>query len=401
MKKCYHGSPAFFDHFEMNGAGEGTGIKFGYGVYLTEVEESAVHYSQPRNMDFAQKHYLYTVEIPELVEGEFLVSALPVNEEIVAKVEKMTGTKVPEKMKEKGLEFRKWIGKTLTGIKKPKTPAEKLVVEKKAAELLDSVGVHYNVWPQAQTVPDGPKNIAVFDPSRVKIVKVEEIEIERKGDKWVRKEAASERVFPRLNAYSVAPFIEQFYNEYWGYVKYPADKCANFCSTDGKWGIFGNYASAPLVVDGYKFKCSEELFQMMKFKDETVLSNLKNGITREGKRCHDIKKNAKSYEKAHRREDWGMMFIDAMKFCLQTKYEQCPKFRQELELTKKLGLYIVEDQTSFIKKTPDAWGAKLNGNEFYGPSILGRLLMELRENGKLEYKLPEDALDFIKTLKSN
>ena len=191
MKKAYHGSPALFDHFEMGGAGDGTGIKFGYGVYLTDVEDSAVHYSQPRNLDFTDKHYLYTVEIPELVEGEYLVSASPVNEEIVAKVEKKMGTKVPEKMKEKGLEFRKWIGKTLTGTKM-RTDEEKLAAEMKAAELLESVGVHYNVWPQAQKVPDGPKNIAVFNPERVKIVKVEEIEIEDKRDRWVlvsRKEA--------------------------------------------------------------------------------------------------------------------------------------------------------------------------------------------------------------------
>ena len=36
---------------------------------------------------------------------------------------------------------------------------------------------------------------------------------------------------------------------------------------------------------------------------------------------------------------------------------------------------------------------------FVGPSLLGRLLMGLRDNGKLEYKLPEDALDFIEILK--
>lgn len=28
----YHGSPHLFDHFELTGAGKGTGIKFGHGV---------------------------------------------------------------------------------------------------------------------------------------------------------------------------------------------------------------------------------------------------------------------------------------------------------------------------------------------------------------------------------
>ena len=65
------------------------------------------------------------------------------------------------------------------------------------------------------------------------------------------------------------------------------------------------------------------------------------------------------------------------------------------------GLYIVEDQSSFAKKNPDTWGVKKQGEHFVGPNLLGRLLMELRENGKLEYHLPEDALDFIQTIQSH
>lgn len=182
MAIFYHGSPNLFDHFELTGAGEGTGLKFGYGVYLTEVEESAVHYSQPRHRDFAEKHYLYTVEIPDLKDGEYLISAKPADERIVTLLENKLGVKVPETIKAQGKEFRKWIGTFVTGSKKAG-----LQEEKKAAEILESIGVHYNVWPQAQSKPDGFKNIAVFDASRVKIIKVEEIEIELKGSKWVLK----------------------------------------------------------------------------------------------------------------------------------------------------------------------------------------------------------------------
>ncbi len=35
-----------------------------------------------------------------------------------------------------------------------------------------------------------------------------------------------------------------------------------------------------------------------------------------------------------------------------------------------------------------------DGNEFTGPNLMGRLLMELRDNGSLEYRLPEDMMDF-------
>jgi predicted NAD-dependent protein-ADP-ribosyltransferase YbiA (DUF1768 family) len=86
-----------------------------------------------------------------------------------------------------------------------------------------------------------------------------------------------------------------------------------------------------------------------------------------------------------------------MKFCLTKKFEQSEDFRKELE--RSIGKYIVEDQTSFPKKTPDTWGVKQQGDNYIGPNLLGRLLMELRDNGKLEYNLPPDALEFLKYLK--
>ena len=182
MLKLFHGSPFLFDHFSLSGAGEGTGIKFGFGVYLTESEASAVHYSQPRNMDLTDKHYLYTVEVPDLTEDNHLVSAQPVAESIVTRVEEKLNLKVPADKKSAGKEFRKWIGTTLTGAKKAGVEEER-----RAAELLDEIGVFYNVWPQAQTKPDGLKNIAVFNASRISILKKEEIEIELKCKKWILK----------------------------------------------------------------------------------------------------------------------------------------------------------------------------------------------------------------------
>lgn len=182
MAVFYHGSPCLFDRFQLTAAGDGTGIKFGYGVYLTESEASAVHYSQPRKQEFAQKHYLYTVEIPDLKDGEYLISARPTDESIVSAVESRLGVKVPDAVKAAGKEFRKWIGITLAGTKKAGFAEEKM-----AAEFLESIGVYYNVWPQSQSKPDGLRNIAVFDPDRVTIVKIEEIELEQKGAKWVLK----------------------------------------------------------------------------------------------------------------------------------------------------------------------------------------------------------------------
>jgi predicted NAD-dependent protein-ADP-ribosyltransferase YbiA (DUF1768 family) len=81
-----------------------------------------------------------------------------------------------------------------------------------------------------------------------------------------------------------------------------------------------------------------------------------------------------------------------MKFCLSKKYEQSEEFRLSLSQTK--GLFIVEDQSSFPKKTADTWGVKRIDDNYVGPNLLGRLLMELRD-GHMAYSLPDNALKFI------
>lgn len=155
-------------------------------------------------------------------------------------------------------------------------------------------------------------------------------------------------------------------------------------------GLFSNFARTPLLLEGVEFRTSEQLFQLMKFRDrEAVLAVY---------RAANPKMTAKKWEKTHRREDWGRMIVDAMKYCLQCKYEQSAAFREMLEESR--GRCIVEDQTSFPKKNADTWGVKLQGDHYVGPNLLGRLLMELRDNGRLDYSLPADAFDFIGYIKN-
>ena len=186
----------------------------------------------------------------------------------------------------------------------------------------------------------------------------------------------------------IRAFIEANYPEYYSIERYPSDRTAAFCKIDQEWGIFSNFGHAALQVGGVSFDTSERLFQVMKFKDA---DSRKAVFTKKG----NPKMTAKHCEKVGVvRQDWGRVLIDAMKFCLMEKYRQCEEFRRELERSR--GLFIVEDQTTFSKKNPDTWGAKrsADGTEYVGPNLMGRLLMELRDNGKLEFTLPNDALSF-------
>ena len=187
----------------------------------------------------------------------------------------------------------------------------------------------------------------------------------------------------------IREFIEKNYTEYYSIERYPKDKTVAFCSVDQPWGLFSNFGRTPLVVDGIPFDCAEKLFQVMKFADDVSRKAIYSV------KGQTIKMKAKHFEKAGTvRPDWGEIIVDAMKFCLMEKFRQSEAFRDELERSR--GLYIVEDQTTFPKKSPDTWGVKLSadGSEFVGPNLMGRLLMELRDNGKLDYTLPEDVLLF-------
>lgn len=197
-----------------------------------------------------------------------------------------------------------------------------------------------------------------------------------------------------MSKLSIAQFVEENYPQYYQWHEYPADTCIPFSKVKEQWGIFGNFAPTPLVVNGVEFVNCEQLFQMLKFTDAETL----NGIHHS--KGMKIKYAAKAAEKLGlRRPDWGQIIVDAMKFCLQTKYDQSKQFRQALRQTA--GKTIVEDQTRFKKKKADTWGAKLLDDKYYGSNLLGRLLMELRDNGKLEYHLPADMFAFINVIKTN
>ena len=190
-------------------------------------------------------------------------------------------------------------------------------------------------------------------------------------------------------------FIKEFYPEWYGIQEYPADKTAAFCKVAEEWGVLGNFAPTPIVVDGVPFDCTEKLFQVMKFADE---ESRKIIYAQKGQ---PIKMKARHQEKVGVvREDWGRIFIDAMKFCLMQKYAQSESFRKELERSK--GLFIVEQQAN-PRRPAGAYSAKLSedGKTWTGPNIMGRLLMELRDKGSLEYNLPADAMRFSGLLRNN
>lgn len=360
----YHGTNSEFQEFDTSHISK-VDLKGGYGVHVTADRDSALKYAIKKGRRVPE-HIIYHVEVPDKTSDNYLTDCEPVGGAVVAAAERELGMKIPARQTADGAAFRKFIAKKLSGETKVTLDGERLA----AAFLLD-IGVGLIEW---KNMENGAPvvNYTVLDPSKAKIVSVEKVD----GGSF----------------FSIAKFIKRFYNEYWGLQSYDADKCAAFSEVAGTWGIFGNFANTPIIINEVTFASSEDLFQMMKFKDKDVLDRINRRITKKGEHG-TVKMAAKSYEKEFRREDWGSIVVDAMKFCLVQKYEQSEEFRNKLEQSR--GYYIVEAQT----KGPDSWGARLEDGKYVGGNLMGRLLMELRDNGKLEYNLPDDALDFIEILK--
>lgn len=182
----YHGSCYLFDKFssEFLGAGEGKS-KFGHGIYITSSYKTAALYAaKAAKANGKNCYYVYTVEVPLLTEDNHLFSCKPVNADIVQRVEKEIGETVPEEAKTAGKLLRKYLGNLLTGqrstVKKMIGKAD-AAAESAASAFLCKIGVIYLAWPQSQTKPDGETNRAVLNQNDIRIVKVEQVEVDDKN----------------------------------------------------------------------------------------------------------------------------------------------------------------------------------------------------------------------------
>ena len=191
----YHGSCYLFDKFSSAflGAGEGKS-KFGHGIYITSSYKTAALYAAKATKANGKKCcYVYTVEVPMITDDNHIFSCKPVNADVVQRVEKEIGEAIPDEVKSAGKLFRKYLGNLLTGqrstIKKMMSKAD-ATAESVVAQFLNKIGVVYLAWPQSQTKPDGDTNRAVLNANDIRIVKIEQVEVD-KNNKLIE---GSERV---------------------------------------------------------------------------------------------------------------------------------------------------------------------------------------------------------------
>ena len=182
----FHGSCYLFDKFSLEFLGSGEGkSKFGHGIYITSSYKTAALYAaKAAKANGKESCYVYTVEVPLLTEDNHIFSCKPVNTDVVQRTENAIGEVIPDEVKSAGKLFRKYLGNLLTGqcstIKKMMSKAD-AEAENAVSEFLNKIGVVYLAWPQSQTKPDGDTNRAVLNENDIRIVKVEQVEVDEKN----------------------------------------------------------------------------------------------------------------------------------------------------------------------------------------------------------------------------
>lgn len=182
----YHGSYRLFDHFTLNHLGEGERkSKFGHGIYITSSYKTAALYAgKAGKRQGADTFYVYTIEVPVMTDENHLFSCKPVTTLVAARIEKALGETIPEQAKNLGKFFRKYVGNVLAnkrGTVKQMTDKADDAAEDAATSFLNENGIIYLAYPYAQTKPDGDTNRAVLNGECIRILKIEQVEVDEKN----------------------------------------------------------------------------------------------------------------------------------------------------------------------------------------------------------------------------
>jgi ribA/ribD-fused uncharacterized protein len=142
-----------------------------------------------------------------------------------------------------------------------------------------------------------------------------------------------------------------------------------FRTTTGEFGPLSNMApDFPIFVNGTRIPTSEALYQAFRFPDHPEIQRLiidqMSPMT--------AKMKSKKY-RDQTRDDWDDVRVNIMRWCLRIKLQNnWEKFGRILERTEQRP--IVEESVK-----DEFWGAKPKDGSLVGGNVLGRLLMELRD----------------------
>ena len=141
-----------------------------------------------------------------------------------------------------------------------------------------------------------------------------------------------------------------------------------FYSTRGEHGCFSNFYRHPIHVDGKRWPTSEHYFQAQKFAGTPHEEAVR--LCKTPRQAADMGRS----RKLPLRRDWESVKDEVMYAAVRAKFTQHTDLREILLFT---GTALLVEHT----ENDDYWG---DGGDGSGRNMLGRILMEVREQLRTE-----------------
>src|SRR5690348_7393095 len=136
-----------------------------------------------------------------------------------------------------------------------------------------------------------------------------------------------------------------------------------FYSVSDDFGQFSNFAPFPIRLDGERWPTSEHYFQAQKFEDEAYRQAI-----RQAKSPAEAARLGRDRKRKLRR-DWESVKVGVMRRAVLAKFTQHEDLRALLLSTGEAEIVEYTENDSY-------WG---DGGDGGGKNVLGRILMEVRE----------------------
>ena len=157
------------------------------------------------------------------------------------------------------------------------------------------------------------------------------------------------------------------------------DVVIEFTKVDLHWGWLGNMFASPIKYKGKEWKTSEALFQALRFEDEEIRE-----LIRGEKSPMGAKMKAKGNKNKMLIELMSEKDIENMKMVVRLKFDQNPVLKSKLKVS---GEHVIVENIGERNGARHLfWGMKKINGEWVGNNMMGKILMELREEFKMDGK---------------
>lgn len=138
------------------------------------------------------------------------------------------------------------------------------------------------------------------------------------------------------------------------------------------YGDFSNFSNHGIEIEGKWYSTVEHYFQAMKFRNSEYAERIR--LASDPMKAKRLGRT----RKVPIREDWDRIKLDVMRTAIRRKFASYPHLSQLLLATR-------DEEIIEASPTDDYWGCGRSGT---GENWLGRILMEVRDERKIESSMP-------------